>query len=133
MSNFGVAYPELQIHDEMKHVYTITTGILYLCICLLQPIASGAIENVQSNDIGSVFFMKNNGQVTDRFRQQRDDIDFKLSASKGLNIFIGNGAIHYQWSKATNIPSAPTPEQEMKPESAGYKMPWLIVINLSGY
>src|SRR5690242_2933064 len=47
-------------------------------------------------------FIENKGQVVDQNRRQRGDIDFKLTAANGLNIFIGDGAIHYQFSKCNN-------------------------------
>ncbi len=42
-------------------------------------------------------FIENRGQITDQNRKVRHDIQFKISAVRGLNIFIGNGAIHYQF------------------------------------
>jgi len=45
-------------------------------------------------------FIENKGQVTDQNYNLRPDIQFKVSAAPGLNIFIGNGAIHYQFSKS---------------------------------
>src|SRR5690606_15345783 len=38
------------------------------------------------------------GQITDQHGQQRADIDFKVSA-QGVSVFIGEGAIHYQWAR----------------------------------
>ncbi len=49
--------------------------------------------------IQNLSFIENKGQVTDQHFNPRPDIDYKLSAS-GINIFIGNGQIHYQWEKA---------------------------------
>ena len=47
---------------------------------------------------GSVLsFIENKGQVTDQNRNARPDIHYKLAATGGLNIFIGNGAISYQF------------------------------------
>src|SRR5438105_3186189 len=46
----------------------------------------------------SLVFIENKGQVTDQYGSQRKDIQFKLEA-QGMNIFIGSGQIHYQWSK----------------------------------
>ncbi len=45
-----------------------------------------------------LLFIENAGQVTDQFRSQRTDIQFSLPVGGGLTIFIGNGAIHYQYS-----------------------------------
>ncbi len=50
----------------------------------------------------SLCFIENKGQITDQFGKSRNDIQFKISAGKGLNIFIGNGQLHYQWSKPIN-------------------------------
>lgn len=44
-------------------------------------------------------FLRNIGQVTDQLGSERNDIDFKCSAGDGLNIFLGRGMIHYQWTK----------------------------------
>src|SRR5690606_1922367 len=52
-------------------------------------------------------FVENKGQITDQYGQPRPDIDFRLS-SGNVNVFIGYGHIHYQWSAAAfpnNIPS----------------------------
>ncbi|RYD57412.1 MAG: T9SS type A sorting domain-containing protein [Sphingobacteriales bacterium] len=56
--------------------------------------------NSKFSKSNSLVFIENNGQVTDQFHKQRGDIDFKLSAS-GMNIYIGDGQVHYQWSKTT--------------------------------
>ncbi|WEK17926.1 MAG: SBBP repeat-containing protein [Candidatus Pedobacter colombiensis] len=44
-------------------------------------------------------FTENKGQVIDQNGNTRNDIDFKINADHGLNLFIGNGQLHYQWSK----------------------------------
>jgi hypothetical protein len=46
----------------------------------------------------SLSFIENKGQVTDQYSKPRKDIQFKLNAP-GMDIFIGDGQIHYQWSK----------------------------------
>lgn len=47
----------------------------------------------------SSFFIVNKGQIIDQDKNQRNDIQFKLE-TPGMNIFIGNGKMHYQWYKA---------------------------------
>lgn len=54
-------------------------------------------------------FVENKGQITDQFFEHRSDIDFKLQAGNGLNIFLGKGKIHYQWSEIL-----PVHEQEIE-------------------
>lgn len=44
-------------------------------------------------------FVQNVGQVKDQHLTPRTDIDFKLSAANGLNIFIDAGKIYYQFAK----------------------------------
>ncbi len=46
-----------------------------------------------------VYFIENNGQITDQYGTPRPDIDFRIPAGKGLNVFIGPGKVHYQWSR----------------------------------
>lgn len=48
-------------------------------------------------------FVENKGQVTDQHLVPRRDIDFKLSASDGLNVFVGAGKIEYQWARAAAV------------------------------
>ena len=71
-------------------------------------------------------FVENVGQVKDQNNQKRDDIQFRVGAAGGLNIFIGNGAIHYQFSKPDKQVTPPTKKEMMKPgfipESVTYDM-----------
>jgi hypothetical protein len=46
-----------------------------------------------------LFFIENKGQVSDQQSHSRPDIQFRLSAANGLNIFVGNGALHYQFNR----------------------------------
>lgn len=83
----------------MRQTYII------LMICLLftwsqgyaktGSISQGAVQSTAA----IALFIENKGQVTDQHGNIRDDIQFKLPATKGLNLFIGNGEIHYQWYK----------------------------------
>jgi uncharacterized protein YjdB len=59
-------------------------------------------------------FVENVGQVKDQNNQQRADIQFKVGAANGLSVFIGNGAIHYQFSKADSLASKPPKEEIVK-------------------
>jgi hypothetical protein len=71
----------------MKHITVLLTAA-FILLCS----ATYAKEN-------NLFFIENKGQITDQHYNPRNDIQFKLAASGGLNIFIGSGAIHYQFSK----------------------------------
>ncbi len=43
-----------------------------------------------------ICFLENKGQVTDQYRNTRKDIDFSIT-TPGVNVFVGKGALHYQW------------------------------------
>ena len=43
-------------------------------------------------------FTENKGQVKDQFKNPRNDIQFSLQG-QGVNVFVGDGQLHYQWSK----------------------------------
>ena len=60
------------------------------------------VASVMKNQT-SLSFVENIGQVTDQNQNQRHDIQFCVAATPGLNIFIGDGAIHYQFSKRDSI------------------------------
>lgn len=46
----------------------------------------------------SFAFTENKGQVADQFYHSRNDIQFRL-ADGDMNVFIGNGQLHYQWNR----------------------------------
>lgn len=45
-------------------------------------------------------FIENKGQVIDQHNNFRSDIDYKIPAGGGLNIFVSAGKMHYMWSKS---------------------------------
>lgn len=51
-----------------------------------------------SNTPHKLYFIENKGQITDQHSLPRNDIQFALNAP-GLNIFVGNGQLHYQFCK----------------------------------
>ena len=100
-------------------------GVIFLCALLLckvctaqtnmvMPVAGGAAVNkgfatknpssMLKNEAAfgggkHLAFVENKGQVTDHKKQPRMDIQYALPATAGLNIFVGSGAIHYQFNK----------------------------------
>jgi len=56
--------------------------------------------------------IENAGQIQDQYGAVRNDIDFKLPGDR-FNVFIGAGAIHYQWVN----PSAAQPDGPQKLET----------------
>lgn len=68
--------------------------------CILfrtSPIA--AKDNSPGFAKGAGLIIENKGQITDQSDNPRNDIDFRL-VGKGVNLFIGSGHLHYQWSAA---------------------------------
>lgn len=67
-------------------------------------------------------FIENKGQIKDQNHNLRTDIDYKLDA-QGLNIFFGDGQIHYQWSKESGMHEIPVPQNAgHKPQYHTYDM-----------
>jgi len=66
----------------------------------------------------SLYFIENKGQVKDEKNNTRNDIDLKIHAGNGLDIFIGNGQLHYQWNKTS---SANPTKEGVPPVDAGTK------------
>lgn len=77
----------------------LTFILLWLPFLLMAKLPGTA--NLQPKS--SLAFLENKGQITDQYYHLRKDIDFKLNAPD-LDIFIGDGQIHYQWTKMTATP-----------------------------
>jgi len=80
----------------MKFLLLLISSIIVARACCAQSIIGGA----------PMCFIENKGQVTDQYGNGRPDIQYRLAAGAGLNIFIGNGAIHYQFSKPRRLGAA---------------------------
>ena len=85
------------------------------------------MKSDQARAANNLVFIENKGQIMDQDHNARPDIQFRLAASGGLNVFIGSGAIHYQFSKADNPappdehPNMPHPGDK-EPERSTYTM-----------
>lgn len=78
--------------------------LLSIAVSLL-PQGLQARPAIQSQTAqNDLVFIENKGQVTDQYGKTRKDIDMKLE-TPGMNIFIGDGAIHYQWNKHNGSPA----------------------------
>ena len=97
---------------------------IILTICTNAFAGPGVDKNAMKP--AGLSFIENKGQVRDQNREPRTDIQFSLKAAGGLTIFIGDGAIHYQFSKPDKE-VAKTSKQDMmnpdrKPEQVTYTM-----------
>src|SRR5690554_1353050 len=48
-------------------------------------------------EIYKLYFLENQGQILNQYHQSRSDLDFKLNATNGLQVFIRSGKLEYQW------------------------------------
>ncbi len=89
----------------------LRSTLFYIIFLLIPLTASARISSLQQSN--SLSFIENKGQVTDQYYKPRTDIQFKLAATAGLNIFISSGAIHYQWSKQTSKGKNENPKDKL--------------------
>ena len=73
-------------YQIMKYLLTVLTLI-------------GSLLHTMAADDGGLYFIENNGQITNQTGQAVQEIDFKVVCGKGLNIFIGSKGLHYQFYK----------------------------------
>lgn len=75
----------------------VKTKIL-ICV-LLTAVAGAAVARGFDGVATRGAFVENKGQITGPGYEPRADIQFRLAATGGLNVFIGSGAIHYQFGR----------------------------------
>lgn len=66
-------------------------------------------------------FIGNAGQIKDQHDRLRSDIDFRIEG-KGVNVFIGSGAIHYQWATPRKNRKQDDKEQQAQQAIDMYRM-----------
>lgn len=57
-------------------------------------------KQLQQASSNALVFVENKGQITDQYYQPRTDIDFRIGGN-GVNLFVGDAAMHYQWVQPT--------------------------------
>ncbi len=77
---------------------SIIAFVLLLLISFFSAEAVCAAEGEAFSQQQITGFIQNVGQVRDQHNNLRNEIDFKLPAGV-LNIFIGAGQLHYQWTR----------------------------------
>lgn len=85
------------------------------------PRTGETAKNLMSQ--GPQLFIENKGQILDQNQKPRSDIDFSFGAGD-MDVFVGDGAIHYQWSKST---SASIGKAENDIQVQGYRMDVVLV------
>ncbi len=90
----------------MRHTKLFKIILLFQLLLIVYQVAgqnntnTAAAMSLNSNS-HSLHFIENKGQIIDQYGRQRKDIDFRVSGS-GVDMFIGSGQIHYQWTKQKN-------------------------------
>ncbi|MCD6063492.1 MAG: hypothetical protein K0R82_1403, partial [Flavipsychrobacter sp.] len=79
--------------------YTLPKVLTLLC-CLWTMHATARMSKPEQQN-KPLSFIENKGQIIDQYQKSRKDIDYKLSGP-GINVFVGDGVIHYQWTKPDN-------------------------------
>lgn len=99
----------------MKKMLHFLRNALCISLAVIAPNISSArssnpdnVKPISGNT--PLYFIENKGQITDQYRKQRSDIDFKLN-SGNITVFVGDGQIHYQWSKVANPETVNQPPQ----------------------
>lgn len=70
------------------------------------------VQSLKSNS--SLVFSENKGQIANQNGKPRNDIQYSVSVN-GMNLFIGNGQIHYQWNKPLIEQTTLSPENDKTP------------------
>jgi hypothetical protein len=90
----------------MQSKCTITTFLLVIVSLISYGRASTSTKHLAPS--AKLRFIANAGQVVDQHQQPRADIDARLSAGNGLNIFISKQGLFYQWASVQNSSSGDT-------------------------
>lgn len=85
---------------------------IFVLFCIIYPfqLCAKTGDAEKFNTSSAIYFIENKGQITDQNHNHRKDIDFKMPATRGLNLFVGAGHMHYVWSK--NLKPAIENEEE---------------------
>ncbi|MEZ5016951.1 MAG: T9SS type A sorting domain-containing protein [Flavipsychrobacter sp.] len=111
-----------------RHFYnSIVFAILFV---LSTPALSLAREESKTNNSSSsIYFLENKGRITDQNGNKRTDIDYSI-ATGDVTIYIGDGAIHYQWAKQLtptfDQQETKSPEKMMEEQQAMMNAPTVV-------
>ncbi len=79
-------------------------AVIFLYLLTTTTISAKDVER-QNLGEAPLSFVENKGQITNQHGTLRNDIQFKLQSGE-LALFIGDGQLHYQWSKLLNPEAA---------------------------
>ena len=98
----------------MNNTFRIIFCIIVAALFSSRLLAGPDVKN-ETRQHSPLSFIENKGQVTDQDHNQRPDIQYQLKATGGLNIFVGNGSIHYQFSKVVKPVDPPSQKDIVQP------------------
>jgi hypothetical protein len=89
-------------------------GMLPLAVgLLLSKSVAAQTVNPGSFSKNAYCFVENKGQMVDQYGNARADVQFKIK-SNDVQMFVGNGEIHYQWASMTADMKATVPIKTME-------------------
>lgn len=83
-------YPYFQLQNKFVYLFLFLLGFQ------TSVYAKSALNRV---GVPAISFIENNGRILDQFHKPRTDIQYSLVANKALTVFVGCGALHYQFSR----------------------------------
>jgi len=94
------------MHFNGTKFYTLLLcGLVGPFAMLAKKPAAGNVQSMMGKK--PLVFMENKGQITNQHYKSRGDIQYKLSGN-GMDVFVGSGALHYQFSKVAFAKSSKT-------------------------
>ncbi len=94
---------------------TKCAALVFCCSLSLSLMAKDAKPAKGGSMHKPLCFIENKGQVLNQDNAPRNDIQYKLS-TPGMNLYVGNAQLHYQFNKTEGTPSAPSAN------TSGYRM-----------
>ena len=85
---------------------TKCAAFVFCCVLSVSLIAKDA-KPVGEGMHKPLCFIENKGQVVNQDNSPRNDVQYNLS-TPGMNLFVGNSQLHYQFKKTEGLPSSAT-------------------------
>jgi len=79
--------------NQLTIVLSLAVGLIFPTVATAQGSESRYVKN------RPLVFIENKGQVKDQYGNPRTDIDFSMKGG-AVQVFVGEGKIHYQWYKS---------------------------------
>ncbi|MBL7718908.1 MAG: T9SS type A sorting domain-containing protein [Flavipsychrobacter sp.] len=107
------------------------TFLPVLLIATLIATTSFGKNAVAATENQALWFIENKGQVVDQYGRPRGDIQYALH-TPALNVFVGSGALHYQFMQAQEGNIKKRASYAMQPPEPGYSNAYRMDVTLEG-